>query len=101
QRAADKRGGGQELVPLDEALDYLAQQKLDVRAVHEALESLAVLHERQSQIVDLRFFGGYTVVEIAALLEISVSTVESDFRKAAAFLRSQLVEERCDESGAL
>jgi RNA polymerase sigma factor (TIGR02999 family) len=93
RRAADKRGGGQELLPLDEALDHLARQKLYVLAVHEALDHLAALHERQSQIVELRFFGGYTVAEIADMLEISVSTVESDFRKAAAFLRSQLVEE--------
>src|SRR5437868_369607 len=83
RRAADKRGGGQETLPLDEALDYLAQQKLDVLAVHEALDELAGLHARQSQVVELRFFGGYSVDEIADLLEVSVSTVESDFRKAA------------------
>lgn len=100
QRAANKRGGGQDLVSLDEALDHLARQKLDVLAVHEALDQLTALHERQSQIVELRFFGGYTVTEIAALLEISVSTVESDFRKAAAFLRSQLMAGGCDAPGS-
>jgi RNA polymerase sigma factor (TIGR02999 family) len=93
RRATEKRGGGQEFVPLDEALDYFASQKLDVLAVHEALEQLAALHERQSQIVELRFFGGYTVEEVAELLEVSVSTVEGDFRKATAFLHSQLVED--------
>jgi RNA polymerase sigma factor (TIGR02999 family) len=100
-RAAGKRGGGQEHVPLDEALDCLAQQRFDVLAIHEALEQLAALHQRQSQVVELRFFGGYTVEEVAALLEVSVSTVESDFRKAMAFLRGQLSEGAGDEPGAL
>jgi RNA polymerase sigma factor (TIGR02999 family) len=58
-RAADRRGGGQGPVPLDEALDYFARQHLDVLAVHDALDELAGLHERQSQAVELRFFGGY------------------------------------------
>jgi RNA polymerase sigma factor (TIGR02999 family) len=94
QRAADKRGGGRASVPLDDVLDYFAEQRLDVLAVHEALNRLAGLHERQSQVVELRFFGGYSVAEIAELLQVSVSTVESDFRKATAFLHSQLFEDR-------
>jgi RNA polymerase sigma factor (TIGR02999 family) len=101
QRAADKRGGGRAPLPLDEALDYFAEQHLDLLAVHDALDRLAGLHARQAQVVELRFFGGCTVEEIAAQLQVSVSTVESDFRKAAAFLRSQLVEEGGDDSGAL
>jgi RNA polymerase sigma factor (TIGR02999 family) len=96
-RAAGKRGGGQGQVPLDEALDYCARQNLDVLAVHEALDELAGLHERQSQVVELRFFGGYTVGEVAGLLQVSVSTVESDFRKATAFLRRRLAEEDRDD----
>jgi RNA polymerase sigma factor (TIGR02999 family) len=93
RRAADKRGGGQEQVPLDEVLAYFAEQRLDVVALHEALDRLAGLHHRQSQVVELRFFCGHTVEEVADLLEVSVSTVESDFRKAAAFLHSQLSED--------
>jgi RNA polymerase sigma factor (TIGR02999 family) len=96
-RAADKRGGGRGQVPLDEALDYCARRHLDVLAVHEALDELAGLHERQSQVIELRFFGGYTVGEVAGLLQVSVSTVESDFRKATAFLRSRLAEEDGDD----
>jgi RNA polymerase sigma factor (TIGR02999 family) len=91
QQKADKRGGGERPVPLDDALAYFTRQNLDVQAVHEALEELTSLHERQSQIVELRFFGGYTMEEIAGLLQISLSTAESDFRKASAFLRSRLV----------
>jgi RNA polymerase sigma factor (TIGR02999 family) len=97
-RAAGKRGGGQGPVLLDEGLDYLARQHLDVLAVHEALDQLAGLHERQSQVVELRFFGGYTMEEVAGLLQVSVSTVESDFRKATAFLRGRLAEGGGDDS---
>ena len=66
---------------------------MDLLAVHEARTRLAELHERQSQVMELRFFGGYTVEEIAEQLGVSVSTVESDFRKATAFLRGRLSEE--------
>jgi RNA polymerase sigma factor (TIGR02999 family) len=93
QRAADKRGGGREALPLDDALDDFARQNLDLLAVHEALTQLAALHERQAQVIELRFFGGYTVEEIADLLHVSVGTVEGDFRKASAFLRGQLRED--------
>jgi RNA polymerase sigma factor (sigma-70 family) len=82
---------------LDEALDYFEQQQLDVLAVHEALDELASLHKRQGQVVELRFFGGYTVEEIAGLLEVSVGTVESDFRKAVAFLRGRLAGDDGDD----
>ena len=92
RRAADKRGGDRERLPLDDVLDHFAEQHLDLLAIHEALTRLAGLHERQSQVVELRFFGGYTVEEIAGQLAVSVSTVESDFRKATAFLRGRLSE---------
>jgi RNA polymerase sigma factor (TIGR02999 family) len=92
-RAAAKRGGGRAALPLDGVLDYFAEQRLDLLGLHEALDRLAGLHARQAQVVELRFFGGYTVEEIAEQLEVSVSTVESDFRKATAFLRGQLAEE--------
>src|SRR5262249_38793810 len=101
QRAADKRGGGLVRQPLDAVLDYFAEQRIDLLALHEALDRLAGLHQRHGQVVELRFFGGYTVEEIAGLLGVSVSTVESDFRKAAAFLRGQLSEEVRDDPGAL
>jgi RNA polymerase sigma factor (TIGR02999 family) len=93
QRLADKRGGGRTRQPLDEVLEYFAEQRLDLLALHEALDRLAALHQRQSQVVELRYFGGFTVAEIAEQLQVSVSTVESDFRKATAFLRGQLAEE--------
>jgi RNA polymerase sigma factor (TIGR02999 family) len=101
RRTADKRGRGQKPLPLDEALDRCDRLDRDVLAVHEALNCLAELNERQRQIVELRFYGGHTMKEIAELLEISVSTVESDFRKAAAFLRLQILEEGGHDSRTL
>jgi RNA polymerase sigma factor (TIGR02999 family) len=89
-RAAEKRGGDRQRVPLDAALDYFRQQNLDVVALHEALDDLAALNERQSQVVILRFFGGCTVPEVADQLGVSVSAVESDFRLARAWLHRQI-----------
>ncbi len=92
RRDADKRVEGRRREPLDEAMCYFEEQQLDVLALHEALNELSALHERHGKIVELRFFGGFTVPEIAELLGVSVSLVESDFRKASAFLRSRLGE---------
>jgi RNA polymerase sigma factor (TIGR02999 family) len=89
-RRAQKRGGTWQRVPLDDLSDHLAAQRLDVVALDEALEQLASFHERQSQVVTLRFFGGFSVEEVAEQLGVSVSTVESDFRIARAWLHSRL-----------
>jgi RNA polymerase sigma-70 factor, ECF subfamily len=90
RRRTQKWGGGWQRVPLDDLSDHLARQHLDVQALHEALEQLAAFHERQSQVVTLRFFGGFSVEEVAEQLGVSVSTVESDFRIARAWLHSRL-----------
>jgi RNA polymerase sigma factor (TIGR02999 family) len=90
RRKAEKRGGERGRLSLDAVLLSFEERHLDVVALHEALERLAGLHERQSQVVTLRFFGGLTVEEIAGQLGVSVSTVESDFRIARAWLRQQL-----------
>jgi RNA polymerase sigma-70 factor (ECF subfamily) len=91
-RNAAKRGGGRERILLDEAIEHLEKQQMEVVAVHEALEELAVLNSRQSQVIELRFFGGFNTSEIADILAVSSTTIESDFRKARAFLGSRLHE---------
>ena len=58
--------------------------------VHEALDRLAAVDERLSQVITLRYFGGMTVPEVAKALGISVVTVERDWRLARAWLRGQL-----------
>jgi RNA polymerase sigma-70 factor, ECF subfamily len=90
RRAADRRGGGRRRVPLDRVLDYFHEQELDVIAVHEALERLAERNERQAQVMTLRYFGGFTVPEVAESLGVSVVTVERDWRLARAWLGGQL-----------
>src|SRR5207244_12533298 len=79
QRDAAKREGQRQRVPFTETLAYFDEQKLDVLAVHEALEQLEALHERQHRVIELRFFGGCTVAEVAEVLDVSVSLVESDY----------------------
>jgi RNA polymerase sigma factor (TIGR02999 family) len=89
RRRADKRQGGRIRVPLDEALAAIEEQGLDVVTLHEALVRLAREHPRPAQAVDLRFFGGLTVTEVAALLGVSDTTIESDWRFARAWLKGQ------------
>jgi RNA polymerase sigma factor (TIGR02999 family) len=90
RRGSDRRGGGRRRVPLDAVVDYFDGQRLDVVAVHEALDRLAELNERQAQVMTLRYFGGLTVPEVAAALGVSVVTVERDWRLARAWLAGQL-----------
>ncbi len=90
RRATTRRGGGRRRVPLDAVVDYFEDQGLDLVAVHEALDRLAELSGRQAQVVTLRHFGGLTVPEIAEALEVSVGTVERDWRIARAWLSNQL-----------
>jgi RNA polymerase sigma factor (TIGR02999 family) len=90
RRDAGRRGGGQRRVPLDLVVDYFEAQDLDVVAVHDALDRLAELNERQAQIMTLRYYGGMTVPEVAAALGVSVVTVERDWRLARAWLAGQL-----------
>jgi RNA polymerase sigma factor (sigma-70 family) len=58
--------------------------------VDEALNNLAKLNERHAKIVELRFFGGLTVAEIADSLGVSISTVEKDLRFSSAWLKNAL-----------
>jgi RNA polymerase sigma-70 factor, ECF subfamily len=90
RRGARRHGGGRRRVPLDSVVDYFAEQRVDVIAVHEALDRLAELNQRQSQVMTLRYFGGLTVPETATALGVSVVTIERDWRLARAWLSRQL-----------
>lgn len=85
-RKANKRGGGQEALTLTAALGNGDAAAVEVLALDELLASLHKLDERAAQIVELRYFGGYTEVEIAGMLGISDRTLRRDWRKARAFL---------------
>lgn len=85
-RLADKRGGGRAAQPLDEALVAFEQRSTDLLALDAALTKLAALDPEQARIVELRFFGGLTVDETAALVGVSTSSIERAWRMARAWL---------------
>jgi RNA polymerase sigma factor (TIGR02999 family) len=89
-RGAYKRGKGSETLVLDEALLPTPGRSPEILALDDALNQLALLNERQSKIVELRFIVGLTEEEIAEVLQISVRTVKRDWRIAKAWLFKEL-----------
>ncbi len=87
-RSAQKRGGHDKPVALVEAAEpsRLAPAAVDVLSLNEALEKLQDVDARKHRIVELRFFGGLSVEEIADVLEVSKTTVESEWRATRAWL---------------
>ena len=86
-RTRQKRGGTD---PLEVALEFYDRRNIDVTAVDAALKELEALAPRQGQIVELRFFAGLTVTEIAAVMEISPATVKREWALAKIWLRREL-----------
>src|SRR6478672_8512505 len=86
----EKRGGVQEVLPLNEALVFSPEHSEELIKLHEALERLSLLDPRQARIVELRFFGGLNVEETAELLGISAKTVKRDWAVAKVWLRGEL-----------
>ncbi len=87
---AAKRGAGATLISLDDAPAAAQAQSVDVLALHEALEKLAVVDARKARAMELKFFGGLQMAEIAGVLGVSLKTIEKDVRLGAAWLRSAL-----------
>ncbi len=85
-----KRGGRLLAVTLQPDLVALSPEGVDVEAIHDALERLAVIDPRQARIVELRFFGGLSVKEAAEALGVSVRTIEAEWTHARAWLRREL-----------
>ena len=86
----EKRGGALKSVTLDERLLAIEGRSIDVLALDEALTRLQTLDDRQAQIVELRFFGGLSVEETAAVVGISPATVKREWRMAKAWLHAEL-----------
>jgi RNA polymerase sigma-70 factor, ECF subfamily len=82
----DKRGGEKHTLPLDEAIVVSGERMTEIVALHDALTDLAKLNPRGSQVVELKYFGGLTVEEIAQTLRVSPQTVMRDWRAAKAWL---------------
>jgi RNA polymerase sigma factor (TIGR02999 family) len=85
-RAAGKRGGGVQKVPLSDADELGAPHDVDVIVLHDALDQLSAIDSRKSRIVELKFFGGLTTKEIAEVLQLSPATIERDWSFARAWL---------------
>jgi RNA polymerase sigma-70 factor (ECF subfamily) len=89
-RGASKRGGSWSKVQLEEARVALPKSEVDLVALDDALKALETVDPRKSRVVELRFFGGMSVEETAALLDVSVETVARDWRLAKSWLRREL-----------
>lgn len=91
-KAAQKRGGGKRAAVLNEEVVGSAGPDLDILALNEALEQLKQIDERKHRIVELRFFAGLTVEEIAAAMGLSKTTIETEWRACKAWLAVTLAD---------
>ena len=96
---AEKRGGGWDKLAFDEAIAPSAERSVDLVALDDALKDLLALDPRQSQIVELRFFGGLTNEEVGEVLDISPRTVKREWRMAKAWLRREIFGGANDAAG--
>jgi RNA polymerase sigma-70 factor (ECF subfamily) len=85
-----KRGGGVLQVSLSEAVAFAVDKEADLVALDEALVELTEMDRRKGQVVELRFFGGLSVKEVAEVLKVSEETVMRDWRLAKVWLLRQL-----------
>jgi RNA polymerase sigma factor (TIGR02999 family) len=91
RRLADKRGGEeQQRVELDDEIGLTRQQSEEVLALHEALEQLEALDPRQARVVEMHYFAGDGVAEIAHVLNTSERTVKRELQTARLFLKQRL-----------
>jgi RNA polymerase sigma factor (TIGR02999 family) len=89
-RGRDKRGGNAIQVSLSDVVDVALPATHDLVSLDDALNTLETLDPRQSQVVELRFFGGLSLEEVAEALQVSVGTVRRDWSLAQAWLYREL-----------
>ena len=90
KRRFQKRGGDAIRVTLDDASVAAPQREIDLIALDEALDALARLAPRKCRVVELRFFGGLTIEETAAVLNVSIDIVKREWRTAKLWLHREL-----------
>ena len=90
EKRAQKRGAGETVISLEDVSAFPGSPDFDVILLDETLKRLAKLDERQSKIVELRFFGGLTVPEVAETLQISEATINREWRSAKAWILAQM-----------
>jgi RNA polymerase sigma factor (TIGR02999 family) len=89
-RGAEKRGGGWGKLDLNESIDGLVDRSAELVALDDALEALAAIDSRKARVVEMRFFGGMSVAETAAVLKISEQSVLRDWKLARAWLMREM-----------
>lgn len=89
-----KRGGGAELVSLDEGLALSREKTMDVLVMEEGLRELERRDSRGARIVEMRFYGGLRETDVAEAMGLSRRTVQQEWRHAKAWLRNYLSEYR-------
>jgi RNA polymerase sigma factor (TIGR02999 family) len=89
-RGAAKRGANCVTLTFDEAVALPKTRELDLVALDDALKTLAEVDSRQSQIVDLRFFGGLSIEETSQVLEVSPATIKREWATARLWLQREL-----------
>jgi RNA polymerase sigma factor (TIGR02999 family) len=92
-RQSSKRGGGAQKVSLEEALIVSGDCDEDLVALDEALQRLTLIDPRKGKVVELRFFGGLSVEETAAALDVSAVTVMREWAMAKAWLYNSMTNE--------
>jgi RNA polymerase sigma factor (TIGR02999 family) len=92
ERDADKRGGGQLCVTLGSDVEDVAGNQTIMIALHQGLERLQKIEPRLAEVVELRYFAGLSIDEVARHLGMSDATVKRDWEKARAFLYLALAE---------
>jgi len=90
RRGFAKRGGKALRVSLDDVMLAVEERGVELLALDRALDELAGIDARKSRVVELRYFGGLTIEETAAVLSVSIDTAKRDWRMAKAWLISQL-----------
>jgi RNA polymerase sigma-70 factor, ECF subfamily len=90
KRSAAKRGGGAQHVDLDSVADFGPERDSELIALDQALGQLEKMDPRKARVIELRFFGGLTVEESAAVLNVSEDTVMRDWRLARAWLVKEI-----------
>ncbi len=86
----DKRGGKETIVALDDAISFFQTRDIEILSLHQALERLEALDEREAKIVEMKFFGGLKIEEIAEVLNVSPATVKRDWEMARTWLYREL-----------
>lgn len=92
QRNAAKRGAGAHQTTLDEMICFAPERSADVLALDDAMNCLATFDERKCKVIELRYFAGFSVQEVADALEISVATVGREQRLAEAWLKRYMTD---------